>query len=320
MTEWAGANVAPPTLPFTMTNRAPRALPALLFITACSLASPTPAASPEATEATPPPITVGSGTSVELQLMSELYAQVLETSGYEVARLPQSPDATSLFASLRDGEVDLAAVVVSEMAVAARAGPAAADLEVLRTRLGEDGLSLLEASAAEWAFRVAMRREDADQARIATVSDLIAAGGEVTWGLPSDCETQAECSALLGAYGLTFDDLIVSPVPMCAPESGTALNDGAVDASLVCTTQPEIERLNLLVLDDDRGALPVGTIAPLARADWLDAAPVEFASTIDAISAEIDTETLTALGVQVAVEQRAVADVAREWLEDNGLI
>ena len=156
--------------------------------------------------------------------------------------------------------------------------------------------------------------------RIATISDLIAVGGELAWGLPTDCEAQPDCSALLGAYSLTVDDLIVSPVPMCAPESGTALNDGTVDVAVLCTTQPEIERLNLVVLDDDRGALPAGTIAPVVRSEWIEAAPVEFASTIDAVSTTIDTETLTALGVQVTLEQRAVADVAREWLEDNGLI
>ena len=252
--------------------------------------------------------------------MNELYGQVLEASGYDVTRGPPSPDATSLFGSLRDGEVDLSAVVVSEVSAAAGADPASSDLEVQRERLADEGLVVLEASHAERSLGVAMRQENADQAHMATVSDLTGADSEVTWGLPNDCETQAGCSELLGAYGLSLGDLIVSPVPMCTPESGTALNDGSVDASLVCTTQPEIERLNLLVLEDDLGAFAAGTIAPVVRADWLSAAPAQFASAIDAISAEIDTETLTALGVQVTLEQRAVADVAREWLEDNGLV
>lgn len=316
-----GAPRGPPTLLHTMTNRAPRALPVLLVLTAaCSLAAPTPAASPGASPPAPPPIVVGSGSAVDLQLMSELYAQVLEASGYEVTRRPPSPDASSLFASLRDGEVDLAAVAVAELAPAIGANPAEADFEVLRTRLGDDGLSLLEPSRAERAIGVAMRREDADDAGVASISDLVLAGDEVAWGLPSDCAEQADCSALLRAYGLTVDQLTVSPVPICAPESGSALNDGTVDASLVCTTQPEIERVNLVVLEDDRGAFPDGTIAPVVGAEWLDRAPADFAGRIDAINAEVDTETLTSLGVQVALEQRAVADVAREWLEDNGLI
>lgn len=304
-----------------MTNRAHRALPVLLVLTAaCSPAAPTPAASPGASAPAPPPIVVGSGSAVDLQLMSELYAQILEASGYEVTRQPPSPDASSLFASLRDGEVDLAAVVVAELAPAVGANPAEADFEVLRTRLGDDGLSLLEPSRAERAIGVAMRREDADDAGVVSISDLVLAGGEVAWGLPSDCAEQADCSALLRAYGLTVDQLTVSPVPICAPESGSALNDGTVDASLVCTTQPEIERVNLVVLEDDRGAFPDGTIAPIVGGEWLDTAPADFAGRIDAINSEVDTETLTSLGVQVALEQRAVADVAREWLEDNGLI
>ena len=252
--------------------------------------------------------------------MSEIYAQVLEASGHDVTRRPPSPDASSLFAALRDGEVELAAVDVAELAPAVGANPAEADLQVLRTLLADDGLSLLEPSGAERAVGVAMRREDADDAGVASISDLVMAGGEIAWGLPNECTAQAECSSLLSAYGITVDQLTVSPIPSCAPESGTALNDGTVDASLVCTTQPEIERFNLLVLEDDRGAFPVGTIAPIVRAAWLDAAPAELMARIDAINAEIDTETLTSLGVQVVLEQRAVIDVAREWLEDNGFI
>jgi osmoprotectant transport system substrate-binding protein len=301
-------------------TRALRAAPALVLLAAaCSV--PAPASSPTV-EATAPPlprITVGSGPSVELQLMSELYAQVLEASGYAVTRAAPSPDAAAALESLRDGEVDLAAAVVTELAAASGADPSA-DLDRLRALLDDDGLRLLQPSGAERALGVAMRREDADQAGIATVSGLVAAGGAVTWGLPGDCAALAECAALAAAYGLALDQLSVAPVPMCTAESGTALNDGVADASLVCTTQPEIERLNLLVLDDDRGALPVGTIAPVVRAEWLDAAPAEVDEVIDSISAAIDTDTLTSLGVQVALEERPVADVAREWLEDNGLI
>jgi osmoprotectant transport system substrate-binding protein len=251
--------------------------------------------------------------------MSELYAQVLEASGYEVTRTEPSPDAAAALESLHDGEVDLAAAVVTEVAVASGAEPSP-DLDRLRALLDGDGLRLLQPSGAERALGVAMRREDADQARIATVSGLVAAGGEFTWGLPGDCAALAECAGLAAAYGLALDQLTVTPVPICAPESGTALNDGVADASLVCTTQPEIERLNLLVLADDRGALPVGTIAPIIRTEWLDEAPAEFDEMIDSISAAIDTDTLTSLGVQVALEERPIADVAREWLEDNGLI
>ncbi len=33
----------------------------------------------------------------------------------------------------------------------------------------------------------------------------------------------------------------------------------------------------------------------------------------------MDTETLTSLGVRVAVDQEAIEDVAESWLSDNGL-
>ena len=38
------------------------------------------------------------------------------------------------------------------------------------------------------------------------------------------------------------------------------------------------------------------------------------------MSAKLTTEELTKLGVEVAVDQKDVADVAKEWLTDEGLL
>src|SRR5688500_3065448 len=93
-----------------MTTRARRAVPALLLLTAaCSAVTPTASPSAEATAPPRPQIVVGSGPSVELQLMSELYAQVLEASGYEVTRVAPAADVAAVLGSLRDADVDLAA-------------------------------------------------------------------------------------------------------------------------------------------------------------------------------------------------------------------
>jgi len=53
--------------------------------------------------------------------------------------------------------------------------------------------------------------------------------------------------------------------------------------------------------------------------EWLESAPDDFADILNEVSAAMDTETLTSLGVQVAVDQEDVADVATQWLTDNGL-
>lgn len=44
-----------------------------------------------------------------------------------------------------------------------------------------------------------------------------------------------------------------------------------------------------------------------------------FAALLDAASAKMTTEELTRLGVEVAVDQKDIEDVARDWLAKQGL-
>jgi len=70
---------------------------------------------------------------------------------------------------------------------------------------------------------------------------------------------------------------------------------------------------------EPRDDIKITDIAPIVRTEWLDAAPSDFADILNEVSAAMDTETLTSLGVRVAVDQEAVEDVAADWLADNGL-
>ncbi|MCJ7712511.1 MAG: glycine/betaine ABC transporter substrate-binding protein, partial [Chloroflexi bacterium] len=62
-------------------------------------------------------------------------------------------------------------------------------------------------------------------------------------------------------------------------------------------------------------------IAPIVRDDYL--AKVDKASfqeLLDTVSAKMTTDELTKLGVEVAVNNRDVAEVATEWLKAQGLV
>jgi osmoprotectant transport system substrate-binding protein len=65
---------------------------------------------------------------------------------------------------------------------------------------------------------------------------------------------------------------------------------------------------------------PAENIAPVISQAKLDELGDAFAEVLNGVSAEMTTEDLTSLGVQVAVEQRDIAEVATEWLTDRGLI
>ena len=99
-----------------------------------------------------------------------------------------------------------------------------------------------------------------------------------------------------------------------------ALQGKAIDIAELCSTQPAIGQFGFKVLEDDKKTQPAENIAPLVRDDYL--AKVDatsFEALLNAASAKMTTEELTKLGVQVAVDQKDVKDVAAAWLAANGL-
>ena len=100
-----------------------------------------------------------------------------------------------------------------------------------------------------------------------------------------------------------------------------ALNSEVIDVAQVCTTQPDIVTFNLVVAGRRHGRCSrPRTCAACATQELADAAPADFAETINAINAALTTEALTQLGVEIVVDQTDMADVARTFLEDNGLL
>ncbi|MCA1588593.1 MAG: ABC transporter substrate-binding protein [Chloroflexi bacterium] len=268
-------------------------------------------------------IVIGSAGFYEAQLMAEIYAQALEANGYTVERKLGIGPRDTTQPAIEGGEFDLEPEYIGSL-LTFLGGEASGDpdetFDALQTALEDVGLRALDYAPAQDQNAFVVRSETAEEDGLATMSDLAEVATDYVWGLPPECETNELCrGALEDAYGITFADLQVEPYAACDAPVAQALNDGVVDVAELCSTQPDIERFNFVVLEDDQQTQPAENIAPIVRTEWLDAAPSDFADILNAVSAAMDTETLTRLGVRVAVDQEAVADVAADWLADNGL-
>ena len=85
-------------------------------------------------------------------------------------------------------------------------------------------------------------------------------------------------------------------------------------------TAPQIDEFGFKVLEDDQGLHPAQNIAPILRDELIEAYGQDLIDAINALSAQIETEDLIAWNVETDLQFRESDDVAREWLEDNGLI
>lgn len=279
-----------------------------------------------------PEITVGSAGFYESALVAEIYAQALEAQGFTVERQLEIGARDVQFAAFTSGEINLMPEYIGSMVrfLAENEeleGEATADtaetLAALQAQLEqlETPATALDASPGTDADGFVVRQETADELSLATMSDLAEVADQLTWGLPAECGDNPSCGPGLDEiYGIDISTLEVNNYEACTPAMAEALNGDEIDVAEVCTTQPDIERFNFVLLEDDGGLAPAQNIAPVLTQELADAGGATLSDTLNAVSELLTTEELTRLGVEVAVNQTAFEDAAAQWLEDNGLI
>ena len=313
----------------------------LVLLSACSTgggASPSAAASataaqssapasvdPSASAAAKAPIRIGSDNFYESELMGEIYAQVLENDGYEVERKFGLGSRQERIPTMDSGEVDLVPEYVGSglgfYDKTKITGDGQANATALQEVLTPKAITVLGITPGEDTNAFVVRKDTSDSLSLTKMSQLAAVQDQLKWGLPADCDTNPLCAGALEEYGITYPPKQREALGACDVPMATALEGKAIDLAELCSTQPAISQFGFVVLDDDLDTQPAENIAPLVRDDYLakvDAAA--FQALLDAASAKMTTEELTRLGVLVAVDQKDIEDVAKEWLTQQGLL
>ena len=285
----------------------------------------TPASEPPASEGPKAPIRIGSDNFYESELMGEIYGQVLEAAGYTVERKFKLGSRQQRIEIMDAGEVDLVAEYVGSglgfYDKAKITGDGEANAKALQTVLTPKGITVLGITPGEDTNAFVVRKETSDSLSLTKMSQLAAVQDQLKWGLPSDCDTNPLCSGALKDYGITYPPKQREALGACDVPMATALEGKAIDLAELCSTQPAIVQFGFVTLEDDLDTQPAENIAPLVRDDYL--AKVDkaaFQALLDAASAKMTTEELTKLGVLIAVDQKDIKDVAKQWLTDQGLL
>ncbi|HEX5014694.1 MAG TPA: glycine betaine ABC transporter substrate-binding protein [Candidatus Limnocylindrales bacterium] len=310
----------------------------LLLLAACSTgggATPSatsPAASQPATSEAPPaseaakaPIRIGSDNFYESKLVAEIYAQVLENDGYTVERKFGLGSRQERIPTMDAGQVDLVPEYVGSglgfYDQTKISGDGQANADALQEAVKSKGLTVLAISPGEDTNAFAVRAEDATGKNLTKISDLVAIQDTLKWGLPSDCDTNPLCAGALKEYGLTYPPKQRTALGACDVPMAQALQGKAIDVAEFCSTQPAIAQFGFVVLEDDKDTQPAENLAPLVRDDYLAKVDADaFSALLDAASAKLTTEELTRMGVEVAVDQKDVSEVAKSFLQAQGLV
>ena len=264
-------------------------------------------------------VTVGSDAFPEAQIVGEMYALVLEADGFEVERQLDIDTRNVRLPAMESGDVDVAPEYVASLLSvvdpeADLSGDVDATAELLTEPLAAMNLELLEPSDAVDTNAFVVTQETADEHSLSAVSDLEDVAGDMVLGAPAECPDRPFCiPGLKETYNVEFADFKALDYGAATVQ---ALSSGAIDVALLFSTDPLIESESLVLLEDDGGLQSADNIVPLVSSDIAG----DVADVLNAVSAALTTESITALNKRVAIDAEDPQDVAREFLEEEGLI
>ena len=266
-------------------------------------------------------LTVGSDGFYEAQIVGAMYAAVLEDAGYDVTTELNLDSREVRLPAMESGEIDIAPEYLASLAsvldpeLTADVNTPEAALEVLEPLVEERGLTLLEPSNAVDVNAFVVTEGTADQFDLSAVSDLADVAGDMTLGAPPECPRRPYCiPGLRDVYGVEFGEFRQLEYGAATVQ---ALTEGAIDVALLFSTDPLIEENDLVLLEDDQNLQAADNITPLVRTEVLND---EIATLLNEVSALLTTDNITPLNARVLVDQEDPEDVARDFLEENGLL
>jgi osmoprotectant transport system substrate-binding protein len=267
-------------------------------------------------------ITVGSSNFDENVLLAEMYAQALEAQGAAVSKKFNIGSREVVFPAISEGEISLLPEYTNSLLsfVLAESGesPTATNVEEQVAALKEalpDNLTVLTPSSAEDKDVIVCTPDVAEEYGLVTLSDLGENAPNIVLGAPPEFQTRTPFGipGFKETYGAEFKEF--RPLEIGQPIVD-ALKGGAIDCGNLFSTDPAVESNGFVALEDDKVIVPNEAVLLLIATDL---ATPEVQAVLDKISSTLDTDALVALMVRVRTNAEDPAQLATDWLSENGL-
>ena len=263
---------------------------------------------------------VGSANFPEQLILGNMYADVVEDQGVKVERRLNLGTRDVVFPSLESGELTL--VPEYNGALLSYLSKGESDVtspeettENLKAELPE-GLIALKASEAQDKDALVVTQQTADKYDLKTTSDLAPVADELVLGGPPEMPERPDgLPGLKRVYGIEFEEF--KPLDAGGPLTIEALGNGDIDVGRLFTSQGIIDARGWVVLEDDKELSPAQNIIPIIRKQD---SSEKIEDALDELSATLTTEDLKKLNKRVEVDKEDPEEVAKDYLEQKGLL
>ncbi|HRQ41722.1 MAG TPA: glycine betaine ABC transporter substrate-binding protein [Chloroflexota bacterium] len=267
-------------------------------------------------------ITVASKDFTEQFILGEMYALLLEDAGYKVERKLNLGGTPVAQQALLDGSIDVypeytGTGLLTVLKMDVMSDPQAVYNAVKDAYQEQFNLVWLTPAPMNNTQALAMTKARAAELGITTFSDMVANADQlVLIGPPEFAEREDGVPGLKRVYGdFNFKNFLTVDPGL----RYQALLNGEADVVVAFGTDGELAAYDLQSLVDDKGLYPPYQVAPVIRQAALDANP-EVADILNKVAPLLTDATMQRLNNEVSGNGREPADVAREFLVQQGLI
>lgn len=272
-------------------------------------------------------IVVGGANFTEMLIMQEMYVALLEEAGLTTEKV-NADNRELYFPELGSGDIDVVPEYAATLAEFLNVGANGADAEPIATNdadetveaatpLAEEaGVTLLEPAEAADQNGYAVTAEFAETNGLQTLSDLGELDQPVVLAATEECSERVFCApGLTETYGIEISEIL--PTGFGSPQTKQAVQSGDAQLGLVATTDGRLDEAGLVLLEDDQQLQLADNLVPAVNSD---AATPELTEALNSLADVLTTQDLIELNRLVDAERQQPADVARDYLVEQGLI
>ena len=179
----------------------------------------------------------------------------------------------------------------------------------------QDNLALLKPMAYQNTYAVAVPRKIAQEYGLKTISDLKKVEGQLKAGFTLEFNDREDGNkGLQKVYGLNLQVSTMEPALRYQ-----AIQSGDIQITDAYSTDAELARYDLVVLEDDKQLFPPYQGAPLMKTALLEKHP-ELEDVLNKLAGKITADQMSQMNYQVGVEGKSANQVARDFLIQEGII
>ncbi|MBO0981156.1 ABC transporter substrate-binding protein [Microbacterium sp. SD291] len=290
------------------------ALAASLVLGGCASSNPLDAPSEEAGDGAGDTIVIGSQAYYSNEIIAEIYAQALENAGFTVEKQFSIGQRDAYMPDVESGAIDLFPEYTGNLLEYLDADATATSPDDVYAALQEalpEGLTALDYSEASDQDTYTVLKSYAEEHGLTTIADLSKAPAPVTIGAAPEFEQRPYGpAAAKEVYGV---DLAFSAT---GPTTLDSLLAGEIQVADIYSADPAFQTEEIVALEDPENIILASNVVPIASSDIAG----DIADVINEVSAKLTAEALVAMNVQSTVDEESAADIAKAWLEENGLL